>query len=246
MGRKVQDLLKLCECTGVSKFTSFLNLREAELALAEVNRQKWKYFCFFGGFETAERKMLGIFPDSETLSTEFEIIFPMVCLKIAPTTVGSKALTHRDYLGAILALGIQRHCIGDIIEDDVGVRVFVQSTIAPLLLEELTQVGRTSVQVTESSFSKELKEKDFFIEKGSVSSLRLDAVLSTIMHINRADVATMITKGLVQVNHLQVTSQHYSVCEGDIFSVRGTGKFKLQKIGGKSRKDRTFIEYLRY
>lgn len=245
IGRKVQDLIKSSSYSGGMRFTSFLNLREIELAKAELNHQKWNEFSFWGGFLDAERMVLGIFDSSITADDSIKDSFPISAIKIIPLSK-EKPLTHRDYLGAILGLGIKRECIGDIIEQEDATIVFVLSSICPFVLEELRQVGRVSVKTSEYKYVEGETKTSFLQKKASVSSLRLDAVLSAMLHLNRTQSANYITKGLVLVNHMQVTSQHYLVCDGDIFSIRGVGKFKLEKVAGKSKKDRTFIEYLCY
>lgn len=245
VGRKVQDLVKSCTYSSISRFTSFLNLREIELAKAELHHQKWQAFSFWGGYPSAERQILGIFDMLLLDESAAQGDFPISAIQILPLST-EKQLTHRDYLGAILGLGIKRECVGDIIEQDGSTIVFVQASISSFILEELNQVGRISVKTNEYQYTQGDITTTFLQKKASVPSLRLDAVLSAILHVNRAQSANFITKGLVQINHMQITSQHYSVCENDIFSIRGIGKFKLEKVAGKSKKDRTFIEYLCY
>ncbi|MDL2325239.1 YlmH/Sll1252 family protein [Ruminococcaceae bacterium OttesenSCG-928-A16] len=245
VGRKVADAVKAVSHSGVSRYLGFFNLREAELATAELNRQKWQAYAFYGGFEGAERTMLCIFDETDAASA-LPHNFPFVAVLAKLGAAQQTTLTHRDYLGAVLGAGVKRECVGDIINTDDGTVLLLQRTMLPFLQEQLTQVGRASIELVECDLPTIKSPAPQDVETASVSSLRADAVLAAMLNLNRAGAAAIITKGLLQINHLQVSAGHYTICEGDVFSVRGTGKFVLHKIGGKSRKDRTFIEFIRY
>ena len=152
------------------------------------------------------------------------------------TPHAERALTHRDYLGALLSLGIKRECLGDILPCPNGAYVFALPRIAPLLLEDLTSVGRCAARVRTAS-SEALPPIPQPEEKtASVASLRLDAVLAAMLHVSRA----------VDVNHVTMSSALSEVYENDRFSVRGYGKYRLCGTGARSRKGRTFVSYLEY
>ncbi len=240
--RKVADAIKAVCHTGVPKYIGFLNTREAELAQAEMNRQRWTDARFYGGVPNAERQMLCIYEKEEAFAFPIERVF----IRLAPGQQG-QGLTHRDYLGALLGCGVKRDCIGDIQLSQEGAVTYIHSKMLPYLEQNLTSVGRCAagIQLDCEEAVQEIAP-DRAVKRASVASLRLDAVLAAMLQQSRSDAAALIHKEVVQINHLAVQSLHHPVYEGDVFSIRGIGKYKLEAIGGQSRKNRTFIEFLQY
>jgi RNA-binding protein YlmH len=239
--RRIAELVKAAECSGLARTTAFLNDREQELALAALHRQRWEQYVLWGGREAAERKLLCVYGGDVPPDT-----FAAQCIRIEPQKP-ARALTHRDYLGAILSLGIKRECVGDILvnADTPYADVMVLDTVAPLLLQELREVGRCTVRVsaaalpTASAAAGEEKQ-------ASVSSLRLDALLAAMLHCSRTQAASLIKSGAVEINHVETSCVHADVYADDVFSVRGYGKYKLCSVGKQSKKGRTFVSYLQY
>ena len=170
---------------------------------------------------------------------------PAVCL-FAQTLRADRALTHRDYLGALMSLGIRRECIGDILLSEDGAYLFVLDTVAPLVCDELSSVGRCSVCVRAGRAEELPGREERPAQTATVASLRLDAVLAAMLHISRGDAVQLVKSGMVEVNHVSTVSAHYEVFENDVFSIRGRGKYKLCGVGAKSRKGRTFVSYIEY
>lgn len=237
--RRVLDAVKTLQHTGNVQFLGFFDDRQQQLASAALQSSQFENYLYSGGLEGAERLMLCVFEDLKQAN------FPITLLQIeAPSP---EKLTHRDYLGSILGTGIKRSCVGDIYPNGTGALVLVQNHIAAFLQEQLTQIGRQDVRVYLASAEEAVpQEQRVIVCSANVPSLRLDAVLSALLHSSRSAAAMLITQGKIQVNHVVVQRTHYTVCEGDVFSVRGQGKYQLKSIGGKSRKNRTFIEYLKY
>lgn len=237
--RHVLDTAKAVLATGQPRYTGFLNEREAGLAVAALNKAANCTGTFFGGYEGAERQMLCVFESNCGESPAFPIA-------VLAVTVPNQQLTHRDYLGAVLGLGLQRSCIGDILPNEAGAVMYVQASIAEYIITGLQQVGRGNAAVQYCNAPQPPKQQATVQVQASVASLRVDAVLAAMLHISRKDAEALVAKGLLQINHMQVTSRHYQVQAGDNFSVRGTGKYSLVSIGGTSRKNRTFITYTQY
>lgn len=245
VGRKVGDSVKAVLHSGVPRYLGFFNLREAELAQAEINRLQWQHYTFFGGFPGAERTMLCLYyPDDPKAALPQH--FPLLAVLAKIAGAQAQQLTHRDFLGAVLGAGIKRECVGDIVKSQEGMVILLQASVVPFLQQELTQVGRASITLERCALPEDNPVRLSEPRTASVSSLRTDAVLAAMLNVSRGEAAAHITKGLVQINHLSVETVHYLACEGDIFSIRGLGKFLLQSVGGKSRKDRTFIEFSQY
>ena len=218
-------------------FTDFLDMNEQSLILG--------YFrgpiqpVFYGGYELAERKIAIFSEKSED--------FPVSWLKIEPVHQKyADKLTHRDYLGSILGLGLERTCIGDIMIDDSTATVLCVDRVKDLILNELSQVRHTHVKVTEidlleTSFSPKLE-----IIKGSVSSLRLDAVISLAFHLSRSQSCSLIEAGQVYINSRLNTSNGATLKDGDRISVRHKGKFIFVDKNNKSKKNKCMIEVHKY
>ncbi len=187
----------------------------------------------FGGFDGAERQMVAFVPDYEEPS------FPICAVKISSPMINS--LSHRDFLGSILGLGIKREKCGDIIISEKEAFVILSEEISSYVLNSLEKVGRVGVKCEIVSLSEiKIPEKSFKPITGTVSSLRLDAVVSLFWGKGRSKASEIIAGGLVFINGIQVMKNDFHLKDGDIISLRGKGKATLS-VGGTSKKDRIFI-----
>ena len=187
----------------------------------------------FGGFDGAERQMVAFIPEYE------EPEFPISALKLTSPMLGS--LTHRDYLGSVLGLGIKREKCGDIIIGEKEAFVILSEDIASYVLNSLEKVGRVGVKCAIVPLSEiKVPEKSFKPITGTVSSLRLDAIISLFSGKGRSKASEIISGGLVFINGIQVMKNDFHLKDGDIISLRGKGKATLS-VGGTSKKDRIFI-----
>lgn len=236
--RRIVDMAWAAEGGGV-RCTRFLSDREQALAAAALARTHTSY-VFWGGYDGAERRLLciGVQEARDTAGIQ--------CVQITPYPADA-ALEHRDYLGALLGLGIERACIGDIVPVDSGVCAFLVPVAVGLALEALHEVGRFSVHTALCSAPDEAAaQPQRQMRTASVASLRLDAVLAAMLQVSRTQAVQCVRSGAVSVNHVPMQSAHAEVFENDIFSVRGHGKYKLCEVGGKSRKGRTIVSYFQY
>lgn len=154
-------------------------------------------------------------------------------------------------LGAILGLGLDRACLGDILPDPADARsvyAFVLEDKADFIASNLTEAGRSPVHVERCNAVPEevLRGPERQTQDATVPSLRADTVLAAMMHTSRSIAAQAIQSGRVEVNHVPLRTAHEDVFESDIFTVRGVGRYRLVAIGGKSRKDRIFITFYQY
>ena len=150
---------------------------------------------------------------------------------------------HRDYLGAALGLGIGRESLGDIRICGDTAYIFCLPTVQPLLLDELDKVGRCGVTVSSCALS-DVPEPDVRVRTVSftVKSLRLDTVAGSMFGLSRTAAAEQIRMGAVSLNYSPCEKTDAPVKEGDILSLRGRGKGCVKSVGGRSRKDRLFVE----
>ncbi|MDD4851052.1 MAG: YlmH/Sll1252 family protein [Gemmiger sp.] len=244
--RRVEELCETAEARSTPRYTGFLSDREQDLATAAANRVGCLCTRFWGGYPAAERKILCVEPpdawQEETLCT----------LKLAfGIAQGADAPTHRDCLGALLALGLDRRCLGDLLfppDAPNTAYLFALADKAEYIALNLAGVGRVSASAAlcEGLPPEALAQPERTLQQATVPSLRADTVLAAMLHTSRTAASALITAGRVEVCHLPLKSAHEAVYAGDVFTVRGTGRFKLVGIGGKSRKDRIFISFYQY
>ncbi len=225
-----EKLLKPC-------FFGFLSEEEAAFLKPFLNKNG----MFFGGRDNAERVFVGVFPEN---IPKTEKAFPIKTLSLNYRK--QKNLTHRDFLGSVLALGIKREAVGDILIEDGRAVLFVNSSVAPLILSELKTVGREGVLVTEGANqdlpSAEKREETVF----TVSSLRLDCVISAVFSLSRNSATELIEQKLVRVNSIITEKPTKLIFEGDKISLRGKGKFTLKLLSGETKKGRLKIIVEKY
>ena len=238
---QIIDMIKITRNRNVMKFSSFLNEREAILATNCLNREMCSNFTFFGGYDDATRKILGIFPD---YINEHRSLFP-----IKPLTFTYKKeynLSHRDFLGALMSLQVKRDVIGDILVGEGRTVAFVKDSISPLILNEVSKIGRIGVSV-ERGISCDLPTDQNYEEiDGTVSSLRLDCVVSLATRLSRGKASSFIKSSGVILNHIDCYDCSKSLIEGDVLSIKGYGKYKLSSIGGNTKKGRIHISIKKY
>ena len=223
--------------------TCFLSPREQEMARLLFGDIQG-LFCF-GGFEDAERKMLCYFPDYMDESCLMEESSPVVCLRA--TFYEGDALTHRDFLGALMGAGIGRETVGDICVGCGYCDFFVTKEIAPYLLQEFTSAGRTKLRLKQIPLEyATIPIAQVKVIQDTLASLRLDSVVSAGFRISRSTAALAIAAGKVTIDALPCEKPDKTVCEGSKISLRGSGKMKLEKINGQTKKGRISVEIHRY
>ena len=209
--------------SGIFTFTDFLGLAE-QSAFSEVKRELGGIpYEVFGGAEGAERVIIR-FGSEEELG--YSMPYPISIIKVEPQSRKyADRLTHRDFLGALLNLGIERHTLGDIvIIDNVGY-IFALESIAPYIADSLIKVRRTDVS---ASIITELPEGELYrTERKTVqiSSERLDAVIARVYSLSREDAQALFKKRLVFADGREIDSTSYAPKKNEKISVRGHGRF---------------------
>ena len=190
----------------------------------------------YGGHEDSERMMLGFASSYEPLFNES---FPIVPLAITYNGRFSRQLTHRDFLGAVLSLGLDRGKIGDIILGESGAVMYVAKEVADYITENLLEIGRTTVTITPHIELTGLQATS--TEKRiTTASLRLDAVISVAFHLSRGNASALIESEKVFVNWA-IAKKTLQLSQGDIVTIRGTGRIRIDTILGSTKKDRTAL-----
>ena len=219
---------------GFITFSDFLNMDEISTALSI------KYPCsfiLFGGYESAERCVIGFGEEIEKES------FPICCIKIEPLQQKfSDKLSHRDFLGSLMNLGINRSTLGDIMVKDNCGYLFCLENISDYIVENLSRIKHTSVKCKIVSKDFELPLNEPEEKEIVVSSTRADAVISSVYKLSRNEAAALFDKELVFINSKAATKSSVILKENDVVSVRHKGRFIFCGELRKTKKDRCVVE----
>ena len=237
--KRLTDLADRADRTGSFTFTDFLT--EAEYGIY-LKMQQELAFCgvtAWGGRENADRVMLR-FGDADALG--WEQPFPIACIEVAPVQEKfAEALTHRDLLGSLMSLGIERSTVGDILFDGKTAYLLCKSDLAEYICRSVERVRHTSVVCKViDSFPQALAMRT---EPRSIQipSERLDAVIAKLFHISRGDCMTLFRAKKVALNGAVTESASHAVKPGDTVSVRGHGKFRYSGITGTTKKGNLIV-----
>lgn len=241
--KRLIELSNLSYKRDIVTFSDFLNLNELNILHTTPKDLFPSRYETYGGYEPAERQMVAFLPDA----LYYDYQYPISVLRISPANRKfAEELTHRDFLGGILHLGIERSCLGDLLVEDSVCHVFVTDTMADFICEQLTRIRYTVVKTEKIdgesfSFTPRLETV-----KGTVASVRLDTVLSVAFPLSRSRMTGLVEGGKVFVNGKLITSNGYRLKEGDIISVRGMGKLVYQGVLSETKKGRQYIQVGKY
>ncbi len=224
----------------VSRFTRFLDPAEVG-ELKQAARAYKLSVTIWGGYPDAERCLAAVGGDSAPKPEDFP-------LTVLESTYNSRfaSITHRDVLGAYMALGLTRDCIGDIIIKNGVIYLFTVDTMSDFISESLTSAGRVSLSFHRVRDMSRIPPPEGIYFRGTVSSLRLDAVLAEGFRISRTEAAELIRAGRVKLNYLPVLRTDAPVSEGAMLSLSGHGRVSLRSIDGLTKKQRIGITFFRF
>lgn len=200
-----------------------------------------------GGYEDADRAVAMFLPDYMDLSLARRETIAAVSVRPLNRKF-SEELNHRDYLGALMNLGIERSCIGDIMIDHkegTGC-IFCLKSISEVVISELTRIRHTSVNCFIMEEGAEIPAPALEELKVNVASERTDAVIAAVFNISRQKAAALIDNEKVFISGREGVSQSKALKEGDRVSVRGMGKFIYSGVSGSSRKGRLFVNVSKF
>ena len=236
---KIQSGIRRC----IMANTCFLSPREQEMARYLFGAEPG--LTFFGGYDEAERIMLVFLPEYLEEENLYEEDSPLVCLRAS--FFEADALSHRDFLGALMGAGIARETVGDICVGKGYCDFFVTAEIAPYIEQNFFSAGRTKLHLSRISLrDAHIPEPEIKEIKDTVASLRLDSVISSGFRIGRSLAAQYISAGKAAIDCLPCEKPDKPVSEGMRISVRGLGKIKLASVNGKTKKDRISVVIHRY
>ena len=249
LAAKILDKVEFTKTKNKIQNTDFLNLFEQDLANKLMNKIGYKNYYFFGGKETAERKMLIIYPEKlteEMARKNHNKILSIIKIKL-PNDLEDE-YDHRRYLGAIIKLGLEREKVGDIFVRNLGADIIVKNEIVNFLIQNLNQLTRfQSAEISEHSID---ELEDVEIQKQEISavviSLRLDNIVSVLARTSRSKAVEIIEQERVFVNYKLETKSSKTINVGDTITIRGKGKFEFKEIAGNTKKGRYVVKIDKY
>lgn len=233
---RISDLYDLTCRRSHPQFTSFLNEAEISNAITALNTFGIYDYTFFGGFEESQRKILGFCCACSD--------FPISIIEF--TYRKQDKITHSQVLGTILSLGLKRSVIGDIICMTGKTYVFVLDSQIDYIMSQITKIARVGVKSKVVKLDEFHYTPDFKYFDYTVSSLRLDAVVSAITGLSREKVRTVILSGNVFRNYVEDTNLSDKLSVGDVITIRKYGKFILEAVAGLTKKNRQKIKIKQY
>lgn len=234
---KIDDIIRSVNTRSIA-FTRFLS--ESELAAVMPHIRTCGYFYSdFGGYADAERRVVCISSFGEPTDDMFPI--RTLCFKLPRFfEVG-----HRDVLGALMGLGIKRELVGDIVFENDCCYAFVSESIADYIKDNVTSVGRAAVSFSDSeravSPRRELEEIPC-----TLSSMRLDCVVSAVLHLSRSAAEELIEDGSVYINGIEKKKKDAQLKVGDVFTVRHRGRYRVSEEAGTTKKGRLRLRIYKY
>ena len=246
---KLMDKIKICKIRNKIMNTEFLTLYQREIIQKELNKIKFKNYLFFGGYDEAESKILIIYPEKLTediIKNNLKDLIKAVKIEL-PKELEDK-YNHRDYLGIVMQAGLKRDRIGDIIVHSDKAYIFVLDENAEYIKETLKQFSRfnkANIEIIEYK-DIEIKEPEFEEMRITVSSLRLDNLVSEIVKISRSKAEELLKNEKVFLNSKMESKPTISVSKNDILAIRGFGKYVIWEFLGSNKKGKNIVIVKKY
>lgn len=237
---RLKDLADKSFQQNIYTFSGFLGLSEQDVFWKTENELRYVSYKLWGGTETTERKVLR-FGSPEGLG--YEESYPIVCIHITPTAPKfAEVLSHRDYLGALMNLGIERSTLGDIRIGEKDAYLFCLESIAEYICTNLDKVRHTAVKCSLVSDIIELPEDVPESKEVLLPSLRLDVCLSKVYNQSRNDILEQFRAGKVYVNGRLCENNSRVLKEGEVVNLRGFGKFVFAGVLHENKKGKLYVE----
>ena len=237
---RFRDLAEKSYSQNIFTFTGFLGLGELDIFHRMEQELGYAGFTLNGGCEDADRKIVRF---GEDVRMGYEIPFPIVCIHIRPPAVRfAEKLSHRDFLGALMNLGIDRSTIGDIKVGEKEAYLFCVDSIAPYICDNLEQVRHTRVKCTMTEDMAELPREEPVLISIQVQSLRIDAVLARVYNMSRERSLDLFRSGKVYVDGRLCENNSRLLKSFETVNARGYGKFRIVGEPKETRKGKLAVE----
>ena len=241
--KRLVELSRIAYTREIVTFSEFLNLNELNILHTTPKNMLLSQYKTYGGYGLSERQMAAFLPDA----LYYDYQYPIQIIEISPVNRKfAEELSHRDYLGAVMNLGIERCKLGDILIEDGKAILFAKEELAGYIMEHLTRIRHTTVRTSILPAFEDSYEPRYEELKGTVASVRLDTVLSLAYPLSRSKITGLIEGARVFVNGKLVTSNGYRLKEGDILSVRKMGRIGYNGILSETKKGRYMVSIRKY
>lgn len=228
---RIEDLRMKCLNRNIPTYSKFLNISEQEIVISHLKNIPYE---LYGGYDGAERKTLIFHPEYEHDINNISLI------RASKSKLDN--LEHKDYLGSLMALNIKREFIGDIVLNDKGADIFVVSDILEFILLNYNMAGRKTIKLEQIQLTDIMINTTDDIEKVlTVSSMRLDVIISNLYNVSRNISADAIKSGKISINSMPVFKNDMKVKVLDIINFRGRGRIKISGELGISAKGKIKI-----
>ncbi len=240
---KVLDKIGVSTKTFQTQVTDFLDPAQQQIAETALSLLPACEYLFSGGYPQAERRRLVLFPEF----LELEAVDDEIACVLLEGNFRFQKVNHRDYLGAVLGLGLKREKLGDIIVQETGAQLLADRELANYLALQLTKIHRVSIQARIIPRTELVLPEGKYKEiKTTVASLRLDAIAAAGFGTSRTQMTKEITTEKVKLNWQSVANPAHLIQEGDILSIRGRGRVEVVQVGSNTKKGRISLILQRY
>lgn len=246
--KRLIDLSKQADKKDIVIFSDFLNLNELNIYHAIQKALPTKTKCF-GGYQNAERQMIAFIPDALSYGEiEDEVEYPIRCIRVFPKHPKyAEHLSHRDLLGALMNLRIERSKLGDILCFEGEYYILCTKQIFPFILEQLSQIRHTVVVLEEETDFHNLQSHIQLEEcYDMIASNRIDCIVAKACHVSRNEAAVLLSSEKVFINGKSITNCNQSCPDGGIVSVRGKTRFIFESCNTISKKGKLRVKFSFY
>lgn len=246
---QILDKIEFSKSKDKIEITDFLDMYQVSLVENFFRKVKFENYKLYGGYDDAERKIAIIYPekyDDDMIKKNYEKIFKIVRINLPEEEKGK--YSHRNYLGGIVKLGLNREKVGDIIVLDEGADIITLDGFANILKEQLTSLTRFEnsniiIEKIQNLHKKEIKMEEIKI---IIPSLRLDNIVSDLARTSRSKAVQIIGQERVFINGKNEIKPSKQVKLNDIITIRGKGRFVIKEFAGKTRSDRIIVVIEKY
>lgn len=247
---KMLDKIELSKIKNRVEYTDFLDMYQKHLLEKILKYEKIENYVITGGADDTERNIIVFYPEKlkDIVNINYKKILPIVCIRIdLPKEMYGK-YSHRDYLGALIKLGVKREKIGDIFVFKCGADILILDEISKFVLNNISSLTRFSKSKVEKIGIENIREKEINKEefKVIVSSMRLDCIISELLKTSRGKAEEIIREQRVFVNFENIDKLTKQIKENDLITVRGKGRFEIVGIEGTTKSDRLKLVINKY
>ena len=244
---KMLDKIEFTTKRNSVEYTDFLDMRQRQLLEKVLNDIKFTNYIALGGYKMAERTVIVIYPEKleeifKKNRFDYNTVFGVIRIILPNELKGM--YSHRDYLGAVIKIGMKREKVGDIIVSKNGADIIVVKEAEKYIIEGLKELTRFSKAEFESIKIEELnvEEPKTQILNIIIPSMRIDSIVSEVIRTSRAKATVIIKEERVFINHELITKGSKELKENDLITVRGKGRFKVGKILNQTKKGNLVVE----